>query len=146
MAGAVVRALGLTEDDAVRQGFPFGDVDLVDADRKAMELAYRCGVINGRSDVVFAPADTVTRQDAATMLLRAFSLRNADLLPEEDSANLQGFVDQIAISDYAEKGMAQAVALGFFNGYTDGTLKPQNQILNEQTAKIVWEMKLTAKK
>jgi|GEM_PF-2480884 len=145
-AGAVVRALGLTEADAVRQGFPFGDVDLLDADREAMELAYQCGVINGRSDVVFAPGDTVTRQDAATMLLRAFGLRNADLVPADDAAKLQGFADQTAISDYAEKGMAQAVALGFFNGYTDGTLKPQKQILNEQTAKIVWEMKLTAKK
>ena len=145
-AGAVVRALGLTEADAVRQGFPFTDVSSLDADRTSMELAYQCGIINGRSNVAFAPGDTVTRQDAATMLLRAFELRNANLVPGEAAANLQGFKDQDAVSEYAEKGMAQAVALGFFNGYTDGTLKPQNQILNEQTAKIVWEMKLKAVK
>jgi len=145
-AGAVVRALGLTEADAVRQGFPFTDVSSLDADRASMELAYRCGIIYGRSEVTFAPDATVTRQDAAAMLLRAFGLRNESLVPSADAANLQGFKDQDAISDYAAEGMAQAVALGFFNGYTDGTLKPQNQILNEQTATILWEMKLKAVK
>jgi hypothetical protein len=145
-AGAVVRALGLTEADAVRQGFPFTDVSAMDADRASMELAYQCGIIYGRSEVAFAPDATVTRQDAAAMLLRAFGLRNEGLVPNADAANLAVFKDQDAVSGYAEEGMAQAVALGFFNGYTDGTLKPQNQILNEQTAKIVWEMKLKAVK
>lgn len=144
-AGAVVRALGLSEDDAVRAGFPFGDVAANDADRAAMELAYRCGVINGMSTTAFAPGATVTRQDAATMLLRAFALRNAALVPAS-GASLAGFRDGAAVSGYASTGMSQAVALGFFSGYTDGSLKPQNQILSEQTAKIVWEMKLKALK
>jgi hypothetical protein len=50
------------------------------------------------------------------------------------------------VSGYAVDTLEQAVSLSFFSGYPNGTLMPLNNITNEQTAKILWELKLKAEK
>lgn len=37
-------------------------------------------------------------------------------------------------------------ALDFFKGGSDGSFQPKKNITNEQTAKIIWELKLKAEK
>jgi len=143
---AIVNALGLTELDAVKSGFPFTDVSANNPYLKQMQTAYQCGIINGISSTAFSPDTLITRQDAAAMLMRAFNLRNAELIPESSEGALVGFSDRRNVSGYAVKDLESAVSLGFFNGYSDGTIMPRNNINNEQTAKILWELKLKAEK
>ena len=54
------------------------------------------------------------------------------------------FSDRASVSGYAVSSLNASVELEFFSGYSDGTLMPRANITNEQTAKIVWEMKLKA--
>jgi tryptophan synthase alpha subunit len=74
---AMVNALGLSALDTVRQGFPFSDVKADNPNIKQMQIAYQCGIINGTTATAFSPDWLITRQDAATMLMRAFTLRTA---------------------------------------------------------------------
>jgi hypothetical protein len=111
-----------------------------------MQIAYQCGIINGVSATAFSPNTLITRQDAATMLIRAFSLRNTALIPANTDGMLGRFSDQSKVSGYAIFNLEKSVALNFFNGYPDGTLLPLTNITNEQTAKIIWELKLKAEK
>jgi hypothetical protein len=111
-----------------------------------MQTAYQCGIINGVSASSFSPTALITRQDAATMLIRAFSLRNTELIPANTDGTLGRFSDRSAVSGYATANLERSVALNFFNGYPDGTLLPLTNITNEQTAKIIWELKLKAEK
>lgn len=143
---AIVNALGLSSLDAVRTGFPFTDVNANDINFKQMQIAYQCGIINGVSATSFNPNAQVTRQDAATMLIQAFSLRNSELIPADTSGNLGRFSDRSAVSAYANGNLEKSVALSFFSGYPDGTLRPRTNITNEQTAAIIWAFKLKADK
>ena len=143
---AIVNALGLSSLDAVKTDFPFTDVKSADINLKQMQTAYQCGIINGVSATAFNPNALITRQDAATMLIRAFSLRNTGLIPANTDGALGRFSDRSAVSGYATANLEKSVALNFFNGYPDGTLLPLTNITNEQTAKIIWELKLKAEK
>jgi hypothetical protein len=143
---AIVNALGLSSLDTVKTGFPFADVGTASANLSQMQIAYQCGIINGVSDSAFSPNALITRQDAATMLMRAFSLRNTGLIPADTDGSLVRFSDRGAVSGYAAANLEKAVSLSFFNGYPDGTLLPLTNITNEQTAKIIWELKLKAEK
>jgi hypothetical protein len=143
---AIVNALGLSALDATRTGFPFTDVKATVPGLTQMQIAYQCGIINGVSATEFKPNALITRQEAATMLMRAFSLRNAGLIPAGTSGTLSRFTDRGSVSGYAVGTLEQAVSLSFFGGYPNGTLLPLNNITNEQTAKIIWELKLKAEK
>ena len=143
---AVVNALGLSGRDAVRTGFPFADVGEDSQGFRQMQTAYQCGIINGVSAAGFSPDAPITRQEAAAMLIRAFSLRNSALIPANAAGGLDRFSDRARVSGYAVGSLEASVALGFFGGYPDGTLHPDANLTNEQTAKIVWELKLKAEK
>ena len=143
---AIVNALGLSGLDAVRSGFPFTDVGANSPGFQQMQTAYQCGIINGVSETSFSPDAPILRQEAAAMLIRAFSLRNSGLIPADTAGGIGRFSDRASVSGYAVGSLEASVALGFFSGYPDGTLLPQANITNEQTAKIVWELKLKAEK
>ena len=80
------------------------------------------------------------------MLMRAFNMRNSNLIPSDSAGRLGTFSDQALVRDYALSSFEQSVRMGFFNGYEDSTLRPLNNISNTETAKIVWEMKTKAEK
>jgi hypothetical protein len=143
---AIVNALGLSSLDTNRQGFPFSDVSADNPDFVQMQIAYQCGIINGVSATAFGPNALITRQDAAAMLMRAFRLRNTDLIPANTEGLLGRFSDRVSISDYAVEALEQSFALGFFRGVSETALVPRSNITNEQTAKILWELKLRAEK
>ena len=143
---AIVNALGLSSRDAVRTGFPFSDVRTDMQGFRQMQTAYQCGIISGVSETKFGPDAPILRQEAAAMLIRAFSLRNSGLIPADTAGRLDRFSDRASVSGYAVNNFEAAVALGFFSGYSDGTLLPKANITNAQTAVVIWSLKLKAVK
>ena len=143
---AIVNALGLSSRDAVRTGFPFTDVGSDSQGFRQMQTAYQCGIINGVSNARFSPDAPILRQEAATMLVRAFRLQNSSRIPADTEGSLAAFSDRASVSGYAVSGLEISIALGLFGGYPDGTLRPKANITNAQTAKIIWELKLKAEK
>ncbi len=145
-SSAIVNTLGLSSLDIEKSGFPFNDIKKDDKNINGMIIAYQCGIINGTSATTFSPSELITRQDAATMLMRAFNLRNKSLVPNNTSGRLNAFSDKANVSSYSTASLEQAISLDFFSGYPDNTLLPQNNILNEQTAKILYQLKIKAEK
>jgi len=70
----------------------------------------------------FGPAAPVTREQAVTMLMRAF--RMAIKAPAQAPALPSGFADAASISAWAREAVATAVALDLVSGYQDHTLRP----------------------
>ena len=125
-AAMVNRALGLTET---------GDAEFTDVDEDdwfyedvliAVENGYAEGVGEGR----FAPNSYITRQDAATMIGRAFEL--------EASETETDFTDADEIRDYAVGFVNAAAELGIINGYPEGDFKPAYNITRAQSALVVY--------
>lgn len=91
-------------------------------------------IINGISDLEFAPGATITRQDMAVITYRCAQLIQLDL---SGSAN---FNDENAVSDYARNAVSSLAGAGIINGVGDGNFAPKSSVTRAQAAKIVYEL------
>jgi len=57
------------------------DADIPDWAKGYVAAAVKSGIVNGRSDSIFAPNDTATRGEAAVLLLRLFATMSRDVMP-----------------------------------------------------------------
>ncbi len=89
------------------------------------------GVVKGVAEDLFAPDLAVTREQAAAILYRYHGA------PAVAETALSTFADGEAVSDYAVEAMAWAVESGLFQGFEDGTLRPQASLTRAQMAKLL---------
>lgn|GEM_PF-715265 len=94
---------------------------------------YELGVAVGDPDGSFYPLRTITRAEAAKLIVSIIG-RN-DLARSLDSA--PAFPD--TLGHWANGYIAAARAGGIISGYPDGTFKPQNQVTYAEMAKMLLE-------
>lgn len=127
------RAAG--EPDTGKQVNPFTDVADDTWYTKAVIWAANNGIVNGVAKNTFAPDDSITREQIATMLYRYAGAEAA----KEDK--LSAFPDAAKVSDWAKEALNWAVASGLINGVADanGTanLEPQATATRAQIATIL---------
>ena len=92
------------------------------------------GIVNGYPDGTFAPDNSVTREQMATILSRFAQTQGVDTSP---AADLSGFSDRDMVNDYAAAPFAWANAVQLINGVTADTLVPQGQATRAQMATII---------
>ncbi|WP_193556127.1 InlB B-repeat-containing protein [Paenibacillus ginsengarvi] len=141
----MVRALGLSDTGGVSG---FTDVQSGDWYAGAVTKAQEYGLVDGYEDGAFRPANTITREEAMTIVIRAMKLTGlgleATMNPADIEAALSIFSDSQAVSTWAKP----AVALVVKNGIVDGTgagLKPASDITRAETAAIIQRMLKKAK-
>ena len=86
------------------------------------------GVVNGVGDGTFDPDGTLTREQAATMLVRLAEAMGHPL-PEGTSA----FTDNASIASWAVDAVGRAQAAGLMGGVGDNTFSPQGSYTVEQS-------------
>ncbi|OUO45006.1 hypothetical protein B5F79_10555 [Olsenella sp. An285] len=119
----------------------FPDCDYSDASfyADAVSWARETEVVTGYQDGRFGPADPVTREQLATMLMRYARNVAREDVSADDSA-LSGMVDAGSVSGFAREGMAWAVSEGIVSGdLSAGAPRafPQSPAQRDQTAKMV---------
>lgn len=87
------------------------------------------GIISGYGNGLFGPSDNITREQAATILVR-------QLYPNENSSTKLAFSD-VETSNPHYNHIAVAVDNGLFEGYEDGTFKPKDKLTRAAAAKIL---------
>nr|WP_269135944.1 S-layer homology domain-containing protein [Sporosarcina cyprini] len=119
-----------------------GDFTDVPTSKKAttqhIEAARRAGIVHGKPDGTFDPDAMITRQQMATMLVRALEAKNPELIQED--ASKKKFKDEKRISGYAKDAVAKVSAAGLMNGLEDGTFQPKRNITRGETAVILWRL------
>lgn len=114
---------------------PFTDVAEGIWYEDAIKWAANCGVVNGVTETTFAPEDSVTREQIATMLYRYENQKKTS------GAGLDSFPDGGQVSDWAVEAMGWAVTNGFINGITESDgkiyLQPQATATRAQIATIL---------
>lgn len=123
------RAFGFTEKASIS----FSDVSSDSVYYETVQIAVKYGYINGVGNDKMDPEGTLTREQAATILGRLHKYT-----PSADLSELNSFTDKNMLSNYSKSYVAEAVALGYINGYTDGTFKPQGNITRGEIAKILY--------
>lgn len=130
MTAMIVRVLG-----AKSQGKP---MNFTDCPKNAwyfdsMSAAYEMGIISGTSDLTLSPLDKTTREQAFTIIARAFRLSGGD------PAVLQDYSDRTSIGGYAVDAMATMVQAGYVCG-TGGKLNPKENITRQELAQVLYEL------
>ena len=105
----------------------------------AVAWANKNGLVTGYSSTKFGTDDPITREDIAVLVDRyvKFMKYNLKTKPQVDS-----FKDAADISDYAKDSVEACRLAGLYYGYTDGTLKPKENVTRAEVAAIIERMEL----
>ncbi|MEG6617362.1 S-layer homology domain-containing protein [Peptococcaceae bacterium 1198_IL3148] len=85
------------------------------------------GLTGGYSDGTFKPNNTITRAEFIALVNRAFDFTETDEVNFTDVKPTNWFAGEIA----------KAKAAGYVGGYSDGTIKPNNQITRQEAASML---------
>ncbi|ADG83044.1 S-layer homology domain-containing protein [Thermincola potens] len=132
-ATMLAKACGL--DPYEPQGESFRDVDEDHWAFPYVEAAVRAGIVNGVSARYFAPARTITREQAAVMLARA---ANVEMLDNDKVKEvLDNFVDGKKVSKFADIEVASVVEAGLLQGTGEYRFLPQGTTTRAQAAAMM---------
>lgn len=126
----VQEATGKSLDEAVAS-YPF-----VDSVNENVIAANALGVISGYGDGVFLPNNQITRQEAASMLMRAAKALGADV----DDAAAAGFSDQAQVAEWAQASVNYVYQAGIMSGTGNNAFSPLNNYTREQTFMTVYRL------
>ncbi len=105
----------------------------------AVVWGYENGVIYGRTETIFDPNASVTREEAMSMLYRAQDLIGYSLDTEVESVDeaLSVFTDADSISTYAREAVATLTTNEIVVGMGDGTVAPTATMTRAEAASLL---------
>ena len=133
----IFRALAL-EPAAETAETPFRDVPAGSPYAAAVTAAWEMGIVTGE-DGLFRPYDSITREEAFTLLHRAALAVGAQEL--DAGGSLVMFSDSLQLEPYARNATANLVREGLVQG--DGLLRPKDGISRAEAAVLVCRLMYT---
>ncbi|MBQ1220334.1 MAG: S-layer homology domain-containing protein, partial [Peptococcaceae bacterium] len=101
----------------------------------AVGWAVQNGIVNGVSETEFAPDNTITREQMATIIHRYMKFKGLDMSAGEN-ADTASFEDFENVSDYAKDAFRYACSNGIISGTSKSTLSPKESATRAQMAAI----------
>lgn len=129
----LVKALGLPLYEQDNPSYTDVDDDYWAYDY--IETALRAGIVTGVSRTKFQPDRTITREEAAIILVRAANLK--PLKQQEFNKILSSFEDADQISNWAKSDVATAIKSKILNGSDSGAFMPKNTTTRAQAAAMI---------
>lgn len=135
-AAVMVRALGLEPGNGASS---FGDVASNEWYCGYVKTAAAYGIIKGYSDAAFGPDDTITREQAMTMIARAMKITElkAGLTDGEGNKLMAAYSDSATVSTYANTSIAECIKTGVVSGRQNHTLAPKAYVTRAEVAAMV---------
>ncbi|GAB1156434.1 hypothetical protein YWY31_24590 [Paenibacillus illinoisensis] len=133
-AALIVRTLGL---QAKGNELPFGDVSEDAWYVESIAAAYQAGLIQGIAKDKFAPTETISRQEMAVLMMRAYEYQTQSLETKQTSA---GYSDAADIAPWAEEAVASASELGVMKGSAKGEFNPKDRATRAETAQTIYNL------
>ena len=136
----VTRAMFVTvlyrlEKEPVTDKADFADVTEGTYYENAVGWAVQNGIVNGVSETQFAPDNTISREQMATIIHRYMKFKGLDMSAGEN-ADTASFEDFENVSDYAKDAFKFACANGIISGTSKSTLSPKESATRAQMAAI----------
>lgn len=91
------------------------------------------GLVSGVGEGNFAPDATITRQDMAVMISKAYKLMNGT----EMKGNASAFGDSILIADYAYDAVSASRYHSIIGGFADGSFRPSKTATRAEAAQML---------
>ena len=99
-----------------------------DTDNPKVLALYSLGIINGKSETRFAPSDYLTRQEAATIIVRMID----KCMPMVATEKWFAYSDMEEIAPWASNAVQRISNLGFMKGVGENRFAPQEHYTVEQ--------------
>jgi S-layer homology domain. len=115
----------------------FNDVDASAYYASAVRWASYMGIVNGTGEGKFSPDGPITRQDAATMLGRYFSVMGIEL-PLINNSNV--FADDVHIAGYAKDMVYKMQSAGIINGKGNNMFDPLGLTTRAEAATLFMKL------
>ncbi|MCR8657151.1 type I pullulanase [Paenibacillus endoradicis] len=126
----LTRVLNLEDGSAS----PFSDVGSDRWYSKSINAAYAAGLVNGRSDTQFVPNGTITREEMATLIVRAFEFK---LGHELEDGTATTFADEASIAQWAIEAIEKATAAGIIEGKGHNNFDPKGLLTRAEAVKVL---------
>lgn len=133
-AAMLTRLLGLRAGSA---GSAFTDVKAGTWYADAVAAAAGAGLVTGRSAVTFDPAGTLTRQEMAVMLLRAYTYQHGGAAGSP-AASAAAFADLAQAAPWAADAVRSVSALGLVQGRSAGRFAPAATLTRAEAAQALY--------
>ncbi|MBO9597289.1 MAG: S-layer homology domain-containing protein [Cohnella sp.] len=133
----IVKTFGLESATAKEN---FADVSDADWFKPYVASAVKAGLINGRDESTFAPNDTITRAEMATIASRALIFASKAVKVSAPDAALKGFSDAASINPSLKDGVALAAKSGIVIGDPSGTFNPNADSTRAQAAVVIYRL------
>ena len=136
-AAITVKSLGLPE----KTGSAFSDVKKNDWFHGYVYSAFSYGIIKGVSDNKFSPNGTITREEAAVMIMRSASLCgiSTSLSKNEVRNILCVFPDYIKASDWSQNALAFCYKEGIMSDEVS-FINPKEHVTREEIAELIYNL------
>lgn len=121
-------------------GSRFSDVPQGQWYSNAIDAVATAGYINGRGDSVFAPGDTITREEIATILGRILVQKLGITDTEATVSELSYFNDVDQISPWAQVGVAVLYENEVISGRPGGVFDPKANATRAEVAVMLFRM------
>jgi phosphodiesterase/alkaline phosphatase D-like protein len=132
----VVRALGLNPGEGEN---PYADVLDTDWYCAYVKTAVAYGLLTGGGTAPFAANETVSREEAMTMIKRAMEIAEMEITLNEDEvqALLQAYGDGASVSDMGKESVAACLKAEVTFDLTGGNLLPEAPVKRAEAAVIL---------
>ncbi len=126
----IARGIGLDGDrnSATR----FSDITVTNGSAAFIGAVSKAGIVEGGTDGKFRPNAAITREEMATMLVRAMNY--VGVQTPASSTALDSFKDRTKVSGWAKKGMEICVTAGFIQGTNAKLINPQSNATRAEAA------------
>lgn len=131
-AALIVRLLGAVSQKPDLH--TFADVNPEAWYYEELAAAVELGIMSGVASNALAPNAAITREQAFTLLSRAFGLY------PEDRSCWRNFSDGYSVSNYARDAVSALAERGIVNGYTDGSVRPKQSITRAELAQLIYSL------
>ncbi|WP_449600629.1 S-layer homology domain-containing protein [Paenibacillus sp. Marseille-Q9583] len=129
----LVHSLGLT----TRGDVSFADVAPSAWYAESISIAYKVGIVSGRSATKFEPAAQITREEITVMLMKAYELKNGKVtLASNDVA----FKDMKQVSSWAAASVKGAASLGLVQGQGEGLFAPKGIASRAEATQVIYNL------
>ncbi|RXJ01687.1 pullulanase [Anaerobacillus alkaliphilus] len=130
-AALIVRALGI---EASSNDVTFKDIASTKWYASAVAAASQAGIVNGKSATRFAPEETISREEMATMIVRAYEYAQSQQLAEVNDAT---FTDLSNASSWSKDYINQAAHLGLVNGRANNRFAPLGFTQRAESVQVI---------
>ncbi len=135
-AMVIVNALGLEKGTGTSL---YADVKVTDWFSGYVKTATAYALIKGYDSTHYGPNDSITREQAMTIIARAMKLTGLDVNLTETEVNsiLAKYIDGSSVSAYARESVAACIKAGIITGTSANTLSPKAYTSRAEAAVMV---------